>query len=51
MSIADYLEDGADYYEAYHDDCDGDCKECEIKHECEESDYSKQTNCFQKRTN
>lgn len=28
MSIADYLEDGADYYEIYGDDCDGDCDDC-----------------------
>lgn len=28
MSHADYLEDGADYYDLYGDDCDGDCNNC-----------------------
>lgn len=28
MSISDYLEDGADYYNAYSDDCYGDCDSC-----------------------
>ena len=28
MSMAEYLEDGADYYEIYGDDCDGDCDNC-----------------------
>lgn len=28
MSDADYMEDGADYYEIYGDDCDGECSEC-----------------------
>lgn len=37
MSIADYLEDGADYL---MDDCDGDCMNCEIRSECEDCDYS-----------
>lgn len=28
MSHADYLEDGADYYDSYGDDCDGECNNC-----------------------
>lgn len=32
MSISDYLEDGADYI---IDDCDYDCRNCEIRNECE----------------
>lgn len=27
MSQADYLEDGADYYNLYMDDCDGECSD------------------------
>lgn len=40
MSEADYLEDGADYYVAYNEDCDGDCMNCDYRSECEECDYS-----------
>lgn len=39
MSVADYLEDGADYYDAYNEDCDEDCMNCQIRHECEDSPY------------
>lgn len=43
MSIADYLEDGADYYQIYgwdsDDDCDDDCLNCIYKTECEVSSY------------
>lgn len=36
MSEADCLEDGADYYEIYGKECDGDCRNCEIKDVCED---------------
>lgn len=39
MSEADYMEDGADYYAIYGDDCDEDCMNCRIRHECEDSPY------------
>ena len=40
MSEADYMEDGADYYAIYgDDDCDEDCMNCRIRHECEDSPY------------
>ena len=38
MSEADYMEDGADYYSIYGNDCDGDCENCEYRSECEDAD-------------
>lgn len=32
MSVADYLEDGADYI---MDACDEECEDCDFRHECE----------------
>lgn len=43
MSIADYLEDGADYYQLYGydaDDCDDDCTNCTRRSECKDSPYA-----------
>lgn len=37
MSQADYITDGADYCEYYNEDCDGDCENCDIKFECDDS--------------
>lgn len=39
MSEADYMEDGADYYAIYGCDCDEDCMNCKMRHECEDSPY------------
>lgn len=35
MSHADYLEDCADYYDFYGNDCDEECEDCEYRYECE----------------
>lgn len=39
MSEAEFMEDGADYYAAYNDDCDDDCMNCVYRTECEDSPY------------
>lgn len=42
LSIADYLEDGADYIT---DDCNGDCDECDCV-ECDEHPVQKRYHRF-----
>lgn len=39
MSEAEFMEDGADYYIEYNDDCDDDCMNCQDKYKCEDSPY------------
>lgn len=41
MSEASYITDGSDYVDVYMDDCDGDCQNCDIKFECDDSDCRK----------
>ena len=45
MSVADYLEDGADYYDIYGNDCDGECDECNFV-DCDEHPQQKRHHRF-----
>lgn len=36
MSIAEFMDGGADYCEIFGNECDGDCENCEYRNECDE---------------
>lgn len=40
MSMANYLEDGADYCDIYADDCSGECNDCHCV-DCDEHPIQK----------